>query len=229
VNPPDCPSTVGRLDNKIVMWSYPVIQDGLIYTVDLRNGLYILKYHGPYEGEVNTIKFLEGNSNQGDALCYEPVPGAKLADCSTETGGGAGAAVPATLALTLGNPASFGTFTPGVTKDYAATSTANVISTAGDATLSVADASSTATGHLVNGAFSLPSVLQARAVNGANQTTTFANVGSSAAPTSLLSWSAPVSNDSVTLDFNKTIGANDALRTGSYSKLLTFTLSTTTP
>ena len=47
------------------------------------------------------------------------------------------ASVPATLALTLGVPATFGTFTPGVTKDYAATTTANVISTAGDATLSV--------------------------------------------------------------------------------------------
>ena len=38
---------------KVVMWSYPVIQDGLIYTVDLRNGLYILKYKGPYAGEVD--------------------------------------------------------------------------------------------------------------------------------------------------------------------------------
>ena len=38
--------------------------------------------------------------------------------------------------------------------------TANVISTAGDATLSVADPSATATGHLVNGAFSLPQALQ---------------------------------------------------------------------
>ena len=37
------------------MWSYPVIQDGLIYTVDLRNGLYILKYNGPYEQEVDDI------------------------------------------------------------------------------------------------------------------------------------------------------------------------------
>ena len=57
------------------MWSYPVIQDGLIYTVDLRNGLYILKYNGPYQQEVDNVGFLEGNSNQGDALCYEPVPG----------------------------------------------------------------------------------------------------------------------------------------------------------
>ena len=72
----------GRTDNKVVMWSYPVIQDGLIYTVDLRNGLYILKYNGPYQQEVDDIKFLEGNSNQGDALCFEPVPGAVPADCS---------------------------------------------------------------------------------------------------------------------------------------------------
>ena len=65
------------------MWSYPVIEDGLIYIVDLRNGLYILKYNGPYAQEVDSVGFLEGNSNQGDALCYEPVPGA-LADCSAQ-------------------------------------------------------------------------------------------------------------------------------------------------
>ena len=86
------------------MWSYPVIQDGLIYTVDLRNGLYILKYNGPYSHEVDSVGFLEGNSNQGDALCYEPVPGATVPDCSAEveTPGGAGGTVPATLSLTLG-------------------------------------------------------------------------------------------------------------------------------
>jgi len=58
---------------KVVMWSYPVIEDGLIYVTDIRNGLYVLKYAGPFEKEVNRITFLEGNSNQGDALCYEPV------------------------------------------------------------------------------------------------------------------------------------------------------------
>ena len=35
--------------------------------------------------------------------------------------GGAGATVPATLALTLGSAAGFGAFTPGVAKDYEAT------------------------------------------------------------------------------------------------------------
>ncbi len=39
----------------------------------------------------------------------------------------------------------------------------------------------------------------------------------------------PVSNDAVPVAFKQAIGANDALRTGTYSKTLTFTLSTTTP
>lgn len=49
--------------SKVSMWSYPVIQDGLIYVTDSRNGLYILRYHGPYEEQVSGESFLEGNSN----------------------------------------------------------------------------------------------------------------------------------------------------------------------
>ncbi len=58
---------------KVVMWSYPIVEDGLIYVLDLRNGLYVLRYRGPFEKEIARIGFLEGNSNQGNALCYEPV------------------------------------------------------------------------------------------------------------------------------------------------------------
>jgi hypothetical protein len=58
---------------KVVMWSYPVIQDGLIYVTDIRNGFYVLSYKGAFSREVERIDFLEGNSNQGDALCFEPV------------------------------------------------------------------------------------------------------------------------------------------------------------
>ena len=58
------------------------------------------------------------------------------------TTGGVGGTVPATLSLTLGAPATFGTFAPGVANDYTASTIANVISTAGDATLNVADPSS---------------------------------------------------------------------------------------
>ena len=43
------------------------------------------------------------------------------------------------------------------------------------------------------------------------------------------SWTAPVSNDPVTIAFKQHINANDPLRTGTYAKTLTFTLSTTTP
>jgi hypothetical protein len=142
-------------------------------------------------------------------------------------GGGAGGSVPATLALTLGTPGAFGAFTPGVEKDYAAATTASVVSTAGDATLSVTDPSSTAPGHLVNGAFALPSALQAKASSPAGTGGAFAPV--SATPLQLLTYTGPVSNDPVALSFQQHIGANDALRTGSYAKTLTFTLSTTNP
>lgn len=51
--------------DKVVMWSYPIIKDGLIYVVDVRNGLYIFSYDGPHSDEVRNIEFLEGNSNLG--------------------------------------------------------------------------------------------------------------------------------------------------------------------
>ncbi len=54
--------------DKVVTWSFPIIQDGLIYVADVRNGLYIVKYKGPYDKEVAKTKFLEGNSNLGDAV-----------------------------------------------------------------------------------------------------------------------------------------------------------------
>jgi type 1 glutamine amidotransferase len=148
---------------------------------------------------------------------------------SQDVGGGVAGNVPATLSLGLGPAASFGAFTPGAAKTYTASTTANVISTAGDATLSVADPSSTATGRLVNGSFSLVNPVQAAATSALGAGQALADVGGSSAPTSLLTYSGPVSNDAVTLNFSQAIGANDPLRTGSYSKTLTFTLSTTTP
>ena len=78
--------------------------------------------------------------------------------------------------------------------------TASVTSTYSDATLSITDPSSVATGHLVNGTFSLPESLQARARNATNTGTTYANVGSSASPLTLLTWNGPVSNNLVTLN-----------------------------
>ena len=143
----------------------------------------------------------------------------------TSTPGNVGGSVPATLSLTLGPAAAFGAFTPGVDRSYDASTTANVISTAGDATLSVSDPSSTATGRLVNGTFALSEPLQARANSAA-----FAPLSTTAgSPLNLLTYSGPVSNDAVTIGFRQHIAANQPLRTGAYSKTLTFTLSTTNP
>ncbi|WP_053225646.1 M14 family zinc carboxypeptidase [Solirubrobacter soli] len=133
----------------------------------------------------------------------------RLLVAADDENGSVGGSVPATLALTLGAPAAFGAFTPGVAKEYTASTTATVLSTAGDATLTVADPSSTATGRLVNGAFALASPLQGLGV--------------------VKTWSAPTSNESVPVTFKQAIAANEPLRTGAYSKTLTFTLSTTTP
>jgi cytochrome c len=135
-----------------------------------------------------------------------------------------GGTVPATLALTLGGPAQFGAFIPGVAATYEASTTATVTSTAADALLTVADPSSTATGHLVNGEFSLPQPLMVRGSG-----PLFAPVSGSANPTPLITYTDPVSNNTSTIEFQQQIGATDPLRTGTYSKTLTFTLSTTEP
>ncbi len=97
-----------------------------------------------------------------------------------------------------------------------------VTSSAGDATLSVADPNPTLSGRLVNGTFSLASPVMARANQGA-----FAPI--TGAPLTLLTYNGPVSANPVTIGLKQTIGANESLRTGTYSKTLTFTLSTTTP
>jgi hypothetical protein len=61
----------GGTPDKVIMWSFPVVVDGLIYVVDLRNGLYILKYDGALSGPVKAAKFLEGNSNVGQVLALQ--------------------------------------------------------------------------------------------------------------------------------------------------------------
>jgi hypothetical protein len=177
-------------------------------------------------GKVVWCRVTATNAEGGTVWAYAEAPSITMA---TDNAGSASGSVPATLSLGLGPAASFGPFTPGVGKTYTASSTASVISTAGDATLSVTDPSATATGRLVNGSFSLVNPVQASATSAMGAGQALANVGGSSAPTPLLTYSGPVSNDAVTLNFSQAIGANDPLRTGSYSKTLTFTLSTTTP
>ena len=72
----------------------------------------------------------------------------------------------------------------------------------------------TGTGRLVNGAFALASPLL---------------VAGSPLPAVVKTYAAPVANDVVTVEFKQPIGATEPLRSGSYAKTLTFTLSTTNP
>ena len=79
-----------------------------------------------------------------------------------------------------------------------------MISSAGDATLSVGEP-----GRLANGAFTLAQPLRVLGLPKA--------------------YAAPVANDVVPISFTQAIGASEPLRTGVYSTTLTFTLSTTNP
>ena len=125
-----------------------------------------------------------------------------------------------TRAIAIGS-AGFGSFTPGAAREYEAAAAATITSTAGDAALTVVDAATATAGRLVNGAFSLAQPVHAAASG------EFAPVG--AAPLALHTYSGPVSNEPLTVRFKQTIGATEALRTGTYAKTFTFTLSTTSP
>ena len=173
---------------------------------------------GRYEGD--TVAVDQAGHTEDAPSMADAMIDAALRTLTQE--GGVGGVVPPTLALTLSSPAAFGAFTPGVERTYEASTIATVTSTAGDASLSVADPSTVATGHLVNGMFALPRALTARAGSGG----AFAPVTAS---TTLLDYRGPVSNDAVTVTFQQTIGTTDALRTGSYAKTLLFTLATSSP
>jgi len=141
--------------------------------------------------------------------------------------GGVGGNVPPTLTLSLSSaPVSFQSFQVGVARDYTATTALTVTSSAGDAQLGVADSSAMATGFLVNGSFQLRSPLQAGATNPAHGTLAYQPL---TAPVALLSYDGPVANDPVVVSFKQSIAADEPLRTGSYAKTLTYTLTTTNP
>jgi hypothetical protein len=120
------PNLGGGNAPKVLMWSYPIVDDGLIYVVDIRNGFYVLRYTGPGAFEIDGIDFLEGNSNQGDLPRFDNAPVVDpVADITVEATGPAGATVsfasPAALdqvdgpLATTCDPASGSTFPLGTT------------------------------------------------------------------------------------------------------------------
>lgn len=56
------------------MWSYPVVQDGLVYVVDIDLGLYVLRYTGRHAAQVSRAGFVEGNSAPARYSRSAPVP-----------------------------------------------------------------------------------------------------------------------------------------------------------
>ena len=74
------------------MWSYPVVQNGLIYVVDIDLGLYILRYTGPHAAEVSKAPFVEGNSSPSRYTASAPVikrPALQWTAIAAETANGA--------------------------------------------------------------------------------------------------------------------------------------------
>lgn len=53
--------------NPTLTWSYPILAGGLIWVVDVNQGLYVLRYSGPHQEEVAGAGFAEGNSNLSGA------------------------------------------------------------------------------------------------------------------------------------------------------------------
>jgi hypothetical protein len=142
-----------------------------------------------------------------------------------------GGDVPNVLQLNVSPSTILGTFVPGLAKDYITALAASATTTTGDAALSVTDHSTTAPGHLVNGAFSLPAALRARALGtGDPANTPYAALSETAGQAlTLKSWGSPITAAPLTIGLSQSIGATDVLRAGTYSKTLTFTLSTNTP
>ncbi|MDA0179345.1 PKD domain-containing protein [Solirubrobacter phytolaccae] len=191
-------SASGDPDGPLVRYGWDFDSDG---TVDAESATPRASFTYPSAGEYTITLAVE--SGQGElATTIHEIEVEQNAE--TRTNGTVGGTVPATLSLTLGGPVALGTFAAGVPRTYTATTTANVVSSAGDATLTVAGPV-----RLTNGPFTFASPVE---VSGVPR-----------------SWDAPVSNDPVPLTVSQTISANEPLRTGPYSAALTFTLSTTTP
>lgn len=139
-----------------------------------------------------------------------------------------GGVVAPTLELVLSAvPTSLGSFIAGETAEYKASLAASLTSTGADASLTVADPTTTSPGYLVNGSTPLASPLEVKATSSQATGGPFVPLGAS--PLTLLTYSSPVSKDPVTIGFKQKIAETDPLRTGTYSKTLVFTASTSTP
>jgi hypothetical protein len=190
-------------------------------------------YTGPFTvgaGGVHTVAYrstdVAGNIEATKTSTVQVNPQATAAPTGT---------VPSTLAVAVGTAApSLGAFEPGTATTYSAVLAATLTTTAQSSTLTAADTSPTFPGHVVNGAPGGPYALAQGLQVGATDPASTAGSGTfedlaTANPATLLSFTAPASDDPVSITFRQPIAATDPLRTGAYTKTITFTLSTSTP
>jgi hypothetical protein len=70
----------------VEMHSHPTINGGLIYVVDIRSGLFVLRYRGPHRRQVSRAGYLAGNSNLSGGLRSLP-PGERRCGRSRSSSG----------------------------------------------------------------------------------------------------------------------------------------------
>ena len=114
---------------------------------------------------------------------------------------GAGAAFAQdTVSLSIAPGGSFGSFSPGLARDYTTSLAATATSTGAKSTLTVLDPSPVAPGHLVNGSYSLPQPLHAKAASATGTgSTAFAPISGPRARSRSWSWAAPIVERPVTI------------------------------
>jgi sugar phosphate isomerase/epimerase len=179
----------------------------------------------PTKTNYTSVARLQFTSNSDNATEGILLVGKSTGDALSTVGGD----VPSLMQLSVSPAASFGTFVPGIARDYNTAIGGTVTTTTADATLTMADLSTTAPGFLENGTFRLASPVQSRFVAAGQTPGAFAPLSGSNSPVSLHSWTTPVTNEGFTLDLRQSIGGSERLRAGQYTKNLLFTLSTTTP
>ena len=174
-----------------------------------------------------SVARVQFNTNADDAMERVLIAGQSTGNAISTPGG----TVPTVLSLSFaGTAPGFGTFVPAVARTYETAAAAVVTHTAGDASLSVTDpaprlraTSPTARSRCRSRSTSAPPTPRTRARRSLRWPRR------RAPRRALLTYSGPTTADAVTVGFRQAIGATDVLRAGTYSKTLTFALSTTTP
>ena len=164
------------------------------------------------------------NADNGTETIYLSGASQSTAASSSNSLGTISGNVGTVLSLTLGSSASFGSFTPAFGRNYDAATSANVVSTAANAALTVVGS-----GHGQPGQAGQRRVRAVPAAAGPREHRAVPGPGRLAAHAWRRTRSPTAGADAVTVGFRQAILSNEVLRAGTYGKTLTFTVATTEP